>query len=197
MSCQAIDARLAFGADESIFFRGSEIDRDASGSKKRMAKIVVVEKTMDIGADDAAGITYGAVDEGSCLSLALKVGERKRSAFIERLTDVDLVAFETNRRRRIVVKKIAPQAAVNAPHGFFGAEHGAHRQKTEPGSAASHALVLDTVRIFDRKTQYLKAAADADDRDTDFSEPPKLLGTAALLDPLKIIKCLLGAGQDE
>ena len=44
-------------------------------------------------------------------------------------------------------------------------------------------LILDTLRIFDGNSKHLKAAADADDRDTGFSEPAKLLGKTAPLKP--------------
>ncbi len=81
-------------------------------------------------------------------------------------------------------KKLPSQGAANAPHGFFGAEYGSHRQKTERRSATGLVLILDTLRIIDGNSKHLKAAADADDRDTGFSEPPKLLGKTALLKPM-------------
>jgi hypothetical protein len=54
MVCQAIDTRLAFGADASIFFRGSEMDGGAGVLNKHLAKIVIVKKAMHVSAEDAA-----------------------------------------------------------------------------------------------------------------------------------------------
>ena len=51
---QTIHAALAFGGDINEFFGRSEIDGGAGGANKRVAKIVVVEETMDVGAKDAA-----------------------------------------------------------------------------------------------------------------------------------------------
>src|SRR5919106_2142748 len=102
---QTIDARLAFGADTGIFFRGSEIDRGASGSNKRMAKVVVVEKAVHVGAEDAARFTYRAVGNGFRRSPMRDSGERESSGFIKRFTDVDLVTFESHQRLRVAAKK--------------------------------------------------------------------------------------------
>ena len=106
---QAIDTRLAFGADAGKFLGGSEIDGSAGGSNKCVAKIVVVEKAMHISAADAAGFIDSTVGNEFCFSLALNVGERMGSAFVESFTDVDLVAFELNLRRGIVAEQVASQ----------------------------------------------------------------------------------------
>ncbi len=161
-----------------------------------MAKFVVVEKAVHVGAENTTGCTHGAVANELRLSVALDVGEEMCSGFIERFTDVDLVAFERNWRRRIVAKKIAAQKASNAPHGFLRSEHGMRRQKTERGSAAGHALVLDTVGIFNGKSKHLKAAADTDHRNSDINKAPKFQRKTTLLKPTQIIQCLFDAGQN-
>ena len=81
-------------------------------------------------------------------------------------------------------KKFRRKRAANTPHGFFRAQYGSHRQKTERRSATGLVLILDTLRIIDGNSKHLKAAADADDRDTGFSEPAKLLGKTAPLKPV-------------
>ena len=180
---QAIDTRLAFGADTSICSRGSEIDGGAGGSNECMAKFVVVEKAVHVGAENTTGRTHGAVGNELRPTVALDVGERMCSAFIKRFTDVDLVAFERNWRRRIVAKKIAAQKASNALHGLLLLEHGTRRQKTERCSAAGHAVVLDTVGIFNGEPKHLKAAANTDNRNADIGEAPNLQSKTALLKP--------------
>ena len=54
MICQAIDARFAFGRDIGPGFGGREIHGPARGRKKCMAKVIVVEETVHVGAQHAA-----------------------------------------------------------------------------------------------------------------------------------------------
>jgi hypothetical protein len=51
---QAIDARFAFGRNISQGFGGREIHGPARGRKKCMAKVIVVEEAVHVGAQHAA-----------------------------------------------------------------------------------------------------------------------------------------------
>lgn len=79
MICQAIDARLALRADPCKFSRGGEIYRSPCGSDKAMAKVVIVEKTVHRGAEDAPRFVHRAVGCGFQRSVALDIGESARS----------------------------------------------------------------------------------------------------------------------
>src|ERR1700752_4039583 len=191
---QAINARFALSADTGKFLGGSQIGDHARGSNKCVAKIVVVEKTMNVAAEYAAGFIYSAVGKEFCFSLALNVRERMASAFVKSFTDVDFVAFELNLWRGIVAEQAASQGAANAPHDLFRAEHGAHRQKPERRSATGAASIFDTPRVFHGDAEHLKAAADTADGDAACRKPSQLSVKAALFKPRQIVKGLFGAG---
>ena len=192
---QAIDARLAFGADAGKFLGGSKLDGSAGGSNKCVAKIVVVEKTMNVAAEYAAGFIYSAVGNEFCFSLALNVRERVGSAFVESFTDVDLVTFEPGVGGEWATERIGAETTSNTPDDLFCPEYGSHRQKIKSGSYSMRSLILDAVRIFNKRSQHLKAAADADDGHSAVMQASKFLRKTSLLKPFKIVQGLLAAGQ--
>src|SRR5918994_3262953 len=189
MARQAIDACLTLSGDMSPCLSRGEIHRGTSRLNERMAKVIVIEEAVHVSAKHAARCADGAIGNGPRKLLADNFCERLRAGFIKSFTHMDLIAREVNSRIKAEAEQIRSQAASNTAHGLFRAQHRSHGQKTEPGLASRRTLVLDTLWIFYRNTEHLKAAADADGRHTVFTKALDRIHESALAEPFKVVEC--------
>ena len=69
-----------------------------------MAKVIVIEEAVDVGAEQAARLIDGAVRNVFRCPLTHDVGKRTGAGFINGLTDVNLVTVETGFSARSAAK---------------------------------------------------------------------------------------------
>jgi hypothetical protein len=116
---QSIDAPLALGSDVGPGLRWSEIRGFARGRKKRMAKIIVVEKSMYIGAQHATRGVHRTVWNVSGNSLARDICERPRSRLINSFTHMYLIAREALFWAAANAEEFGAHVTLDPPHGFL------------------------------------------------------------------------------
>src|SRR6058998_503993 len=113
-----------------------------------MAKVIVVEEAVHVGAKHAARCAHGAVCNGAGNSLAHDLRKRARSRRIESFAHVDFIAFETDFRTEAKAKKLGSQAAMNTPHRLLHTKYRSNWQETESPSGTWLSLILDPIGIF-------------------------------------------------
>lgn len=91
---QAIHARLALFRNMDPCCRRSQLDRCAGGSNESMAKIIVVEKAVHVGTQNAARLAHSTVGYGLCFAVPFNIGQSPRPGFVKGFAYVDLVTGE-------------------------------------------------------------------------------------------------------
>ena len=84
---------------------------------------------------------------------------------------MDFIALEMGFRTGAKAKKLRSHAALDATYSLLRMQHRSHGQEAESLSGAWLSPILDAVGIFNGTAKHLKAAANADDWSTLFTEP--------------------------